>query len=63
MLLGLVWESFFQENFIFLRTSLGSLFLKVKGNELISLGKMKIPWENGVFKLVLKEISLFFLRK
>jgi hypothetical protein len=46
-----------------LRASLGTLFSQwisifTKENELISLGKMKIPRENGVTKLALGRIML-----
>jgi hypothetical protein len=43
---------------------LGTLFSQgisifPRENELISLGKMKIPWEKGVSKLALKEHNLY----
>jgi hypothetical protein len=47
--------------FIHIRASLGTTFSQgipifSWENELISLGKMKIPWGNGVPKLALKDI-------
>jgi hypothetical protein len=46
-----------------LRVSLGTTFSQgipifPRENELISLRKMKIPWENGVTKLALNNYSL-----
>jgi hypothetical protein len=46
---------------LLLRASLGTLFshgisIFPRENELISLGKLKIPWENVVPKLALKNI-------
>jgi hypothetical protein len=43
---------------------LGTLFSQgipifPRENELISLGKIEIPWENGVLKLALKSVLPF----